>query len=87
MRSPEVTRERILRQSGKLFNTQGYKATSLSDITEASGLTKGAIYQHFENKEKLDGEIQRREHDAEEIAKQAADPTLRRKLLDFKKRS
>lgn len=56
MRKPEETKERILKQSGKLFNTQGYKATSLSDITEASGLTKGAIYQHFKNKEVLEAE-------------------------------
>jgi TetR/AcrR family transcriptional regulator, transcriptional repressor for nem operon len=56
MRKPEQTKERILKQSGRLFNTQGYKATSLSDITEASGLTKGAIYQHFKNKEKLEAE-------------------------------
>jgi len=56
MRSPEVTKERILKQSGRLFNTQGYQATSLSDITAASGLTKGAIYQHFKNKETLEKE-------------------------------
>ena len=56
MRSPEITREKILKQSGKLFNTQGYKATSLSDITSASGLTKGAIYKHFKNKEDLEAE-------------------------------
>jgi len=56
MRSQEVTKERILKQSGRLFNTQGYKATSLSDITKASGLTKGAIYQHFKNKERLEAE-------------------------------
>lgn len=56
MRSPEITRGRILKQSGRLFNTQGYKATSLSDITKASGLTKGAIYQHFRNKGNLEAE-------------------------------
>ena len=56
MRTPEITKERILKQSGRLFNTQGYKATSLRDITLASGLTKGAIYQHFRNKEKLETE-------------------------------
>lgn len=54
MRNPELTKERILEQSGKLFNTKGYKATSLSDITRATGLTKGAIYKHFQNKEKLE---------------------------------
>lgn len=56
MRSPEITKERILKQSGRLFNTQGYKATSLSDITTATGLTKGAIYRHFKNKDKLEAE-------------------------------
>jgi TetR/AcrR family transcriptional repressor of nem operon len=56
MRHPEATKERILKQSGNLFNTQGYKATSLSDITTATGLTKGAIYRHFKSKEKLEAE-------------------------------
>lgn len=54
MRNPERTRSAILRQSGELFNVQGYKATSLSDITEATGLTKGAIYKHFGSKEELE---------------------------------
>lgn len=54
MREPELTRERILETSGALFNTQGYKATSLSDITDATGLTKGAIYRHFTSKEELE---------------------------------
>jgi TetR/AcrR family transcriptional regulator, transcriptional repressor for nem operon len=56
MRNPEVTRERILKKSGVLFNTQGYKATSISDITSATGFTKGAIYRHFDSKEHLEKE-------------------------------
>lgn len=56
MRNPEVTREKILRKSGLLFNTQGYKSTSLSDITSATGLTKGAIYRHFKSKDELEKE-------------------------------
>ncbi len=36
-----------------LFNTKGYRATSLSDITKATGMTKGAIYGHFLNKEEV----------------------------------
>jgi TetR/AcrR family transcriptional regulator, transcriptional repressor for nem operon len=54
MREPEVTLDKILQNSGALFNTQGYKATSLSDITQATGLTKGAIYRHFKSKEELE---------------------------------
>ncbi len=54
MRNPEVTKENILRESGILFNTQGYKATSISNITDATGLTKGAIYRHFASKDELE---------------------------------
>lgn len=54
MRSPEATRSLILARAGVLFNVQGYKATSISDITTATGLTKGAIYGHFLNKEALE---------------------------------
>lgn len=56
MRNPEATKAKILRKSGVLFNTQGYKATSISDITTATGFTKGAIYRHFKSKEELEKE-------------------------------
>jgi TetR/AcrR family transcriptional repressor of nem operon len=56
MRNPELTREKILKKSGLLFNTQGYKSTSISDITSATGFTKGAIYRHFKSKEELEKE-------------------------------
>lgn len=35
------------------FSEQGYTATRLSDIAEAAGVTRGAIYHHFENKASL----------------------------------
>lgn len=54
MRDPENTRETILKKSGVLFNTHGYRATSISDITEATGYTKGAIYRHFDSKVELE---------------------------------
>jgi TetR/AcrR family transcriptional repressor of nem operon len=54
MRNPDETKGTILHHAGSLFNLQGYKATSISDITEATGYTKGAIYRHFKNKEKLE---------------------------------
>src|SRR4051794_9212218 len=56
MRNPELTKEKILKKSGLLFNTQGYKATSISRITDATGFTKGAIYRHFKNKDVLEKE-------------------------------
>ncbi|MFD2036268.1 TetR/AcrR family transcriptional regulator [Belliella marina] len=54
MRNSEFTKERIISVSSGLFNTQGFKATSISDITKATGLTKGAIYRHFTDKEDLE---------------------------------
>lgn len=56
MRNPELTRQTILQTSSILFNTQGYKATSLSDICKASKLTKGAIYKNFRDKAELEKE-------------------------------
>ena len=54
MRNSEITKNKVLKESIKLFNTKGYKTTSLRDITLATGFTKGAIYRHFENKEDLE---------------------------------
>jgi TetR/AcrR family transcriptional regulator, transcriptional repressor for nem operon len=54
MRNPGATKETILKESGILFNTHGYKATSLSHITDATGFTKGAIYRHFTSKDELE---------------------------------
>ncbi len=56
MRNPEMTRLTILEQSSILFNTQGYKATSLSEICSAAKLTKGAIYKNFKDKSELEKE-------------------------------
>ncbi len=55
-RNPDETKSRILLKSSVLFNTQGYKATSISDITRATGYTKGAIYRHFKSKDTLEKE-------------------------------
>lgn len=49
----EHTKLHILQTVAPIFNKNGYAATSLSDITSATGLTKGAIYGHFKNKEML----------------------------------
>ena len=60
MRDAEATKNTIIRESADLFNTQGYKATSISDITRATGYTKGAIYRHFESKQDLEQHALRR---------------------------
>ncbi len=53
MRNPEATRRLIINKSLALFNTKGYQATSLSDITAATGITKGAIYANFDSKDEV----------------------------------
>jgi AcrR family transcriptional regulator len=47
------TKHFILETVAPIFNKNGYAATSMSDITRATGLTKGAIYGNFKNKEEL----------------------------------
>jgi TetR/AcrR family transcriptional repressor of nem operon len=45
------TRQFIIETTANIFNKKGYAGTSLSDLTLATGLTKGSIYGNFENKE------------------------------------
>ena len=49
----EQTTAFIIEKTAPVFNKHGYVGTSLSDITQATGLTKGAIYGNFESKEHL----------------------------------
>jgi AcrR family transcriptional regulator len=51
---PEVTVEKILDVSKRLFFAKGYDNTTIQDIVdELGGLTKGAIYHHFKSKEEI----------------------------------
>ncbi len=43
----------ILEKVAPIFNKRGYIGASLSDLTAATGMTKGAIYGNFSNKEDL----------------------------------
>ena len=47
------TRQFIIEKTAVLFNKNGYAGTSLSDISAATGLTKGSIYGNFKNKEEV----------------------------------
>jgi len=53
MSKAEKTKLYIIETAAPIFNKKGYIGTSLSDIIEQTGLTKGAIYGHFENKDEL----------------------------------
>ena len=49
----ERTTAYIIETVAPVFNKHGYIGTSMSNLTDATGLTKGALYGNFENKEAL----------------------------------
>jgi AcrR family transcriptional regulator len=57
------TKQRILDVSLDLFTSQGYDGTSLRQIAEQLGVTKAALYYHFESKEDILMALHMRLHD------------------------
>ena len=53
MNKSEKTRRYIVEVASPIFNKKGYAGTSISDVVESTGLTKGSIYGNFENKDEL----------------------------------
>jgi AcrR family transcriptional regulator len=49
----ETTRQKILNAAIDLFSQVGYAAAGLGEIIERAGMTKGALYHHFDSKETL----------------------------------
>jgi AcrR family transcriptional regulator len=49
----EHTRQQIVEAATKLFAQKGYRATSMADLTTSTGLTRGALYHHFDAKDTL----------------------------------
>lgn len=47
------TKERILDTATNLFSTHGFAGTSIDDILQAVGITKGAFYHYFHSKDHL----------------------------------
>ena len=50
---PQRTVEKILEVSLALFNEKGYEKTTIQDIVNALGMSKGAIYHHFKSKDEI----------------------------------
>ncbi|MCF7816831.1 MAG: TetR family transcriptional regulator [Kiritimatiellales bacterium] len=48
-----ATRESVLLAALDLFGEKGYSRTTLSDIAKRIGMTRGAVYWHFDNKPAL----------------------------------
>jgi len=49
----EVTRQKILDAAMDVFSEVGYAAAGLGEVIERAGMTKGALYHHFDSKEAL----------------------------------
>jgi AcrR family transcriptional regulator len=49
----EATRQKILDAAIDVFSEVGYAAAGLGEVIERAGMTKGALYHHFDSKEAL----------------------------------
>lgn len=49
----EITHEKIMESGKQQFLENGYERTNLRDLCKLAGITTGAYYRHFENKEAL----------------------------------
>jgi len=50
MRKGDERKAALLKASEELFFTKGYAATSINDILDTQGISKGSFYHHFESK-------------------------------------
>jgi AcrR family transcriptional regulator len=51
--SRQEPRQEILRAAARLFQQQGYDATSMNDVAAALKLSKGGLYHHFQSKDEI----------------------------------
>lgn len=70
-----ATRDRLLDVATKLFVERGYDDTPVPAVLEAAGVSRGALYHHFESKEELFAAVlERVESDLVEQVRAAAGP-------------
>ena len=84
---PPDTHDSILQRARDLFARQGYRGTSIRQLTSGLGLTPAALYYHFTGKEDvLAGVLAPMERDGETIiarmAELAPTPEALREVLD-----
>src|SRR5258707_7108110 len=49
----QATRRQLVAAATTLFATRGYEATSIEAVLEEAGVSRGALYHHFEDKRAL----------------------------------
>ena len=57
----EQTREKILTEARLVFKRKGFAATTINDLLDATGTTKGNLYFHFTDKEAIGLAVLKRE--------------------------
>lgn len=57
-----ITKQKIIDASAELFNRKGFGTTSVNDLLNATGVTKGNLYFHFPSKDDVGFEVLRQEH-------------------------
>ena len=80
------SRQEILRTAARLFQQQGYDATSMNDVAAALKLSKGGLYHHFQSKDEILFEIMSHAMEITETrviapARRASDPEERLRTL------
>nr|WP_295864967.1 TetR/AcrR family transcriptional regulator [uncultured Chitinophaga sp.] len=80
------TKQFIVEKTAPVFNEKGYAGTSLTDLTNATGLTKGSIYGNFVNKDEV--ALAAFEHNIRQVTdiirqEKAKQETYRDKLLAY----
>jgi len=84
----EERRQQLLQAARSLFMKKGVRTTSTEEIARSAGLTKGALYFHFTNKEDILFELVKRMHEESLAAiatmpmRKASPADLLRALLD-----
>ena len=53
VRDPERTRKRLLQAAFREVHRSGFQNAGIDTILEATNVTKGALYHHFDSKEAL----------------------------------
>jgi AcrR family transcriptional regulator len=71
----EATTRALIEAARERFAKAGYEATSLDDVAEDAGVTKGALYHHFGGKRELFAAVF--EHEQRNLAKKEAEAYAR----------
>lgn len=85
---PEQTLDQILTVSAQMFTQKGYEKTSIQDIINELGMSKGAVYHHFKSKEDIlsavmEKELGRAEEMFMELIQNTYAPNAKQKLISI----